>query len=152
MARRSPRPPLVQAHQDGNLRAVIVSRQELTYGDSADPRQDRPAFVRAASGLGILGDELIVAQDDANFLALVRPGDAARALELPAGPGGRRQFCDALGNKLDKLDLESIVVVPWMDGSRLLAFGSGSFPAREFILSRSGCYMAGSGGRCRPSR
>jgi hypothetical protein len=54
---------------------------------------------------------------------------------LPAGEGGLRQFDDLRGNKRFKLDLESCVAVD-DDGGRemLLAFGSGSLPARERIV------------------
>jgi hypothetical protein len=85
----------------------------------------------------MMDGELVAIQDDASFLAFVRPGGAARAVELPTGPGGRRRFEDALGNRLDKIDLESVIVVAGDNGSRLLAFGSGSLPAREWLLSYS---------------
>ena len=44
-------------------------------------------------------------------------------------------FDDTLGNKHEKLDLEACVMLP--DG-RLVAFGSGSLPAREQLVVWSG--------------
>jgi hypothetical protein len=76
----------------------------------------------------------VVVQDDASFLAFARPGDEARVLALPRGPGGRRQFGDRRGNKLDKLDLELVVAVATPIGDRVLALGSGSLEARERVV------------------
>lgn len=135
MEKSQEEPRHVLVSKDSRLQARIISRQELMYAQGAEPEYDRPAFVRAASGLALLGDELVIVQDDASFLAFVRPGEAARALMLPAGPGGRRRFEDELQNKKHKLDLESIVVLANQDRLRLLAFGSGSLPIRECILS-----------------
>ena len=111
---------------DERLSARIVSERPLRYTTPASPGDDRPDHVRAASGLAVLGDKLVVIQDDAAFLAIV-DGDEVDAITLPAGPGGRRRFEVALGNKLDKLDLEACLV----DDGELLAFGSGSLPVRE---------------------
>ena len=49
-------------------------------------------------------------------------------LLLPPGPNQRRRFDDRLGNPDQKLDLEAAALLP--DG-RLVAFGSGTTPARE---------------------
>jgi hypothetical protein len=49
---------------------------------------------------------------------------------LPRGAGGRRRFEVGLGNKMEKLDLESAIAI----GDELWAFGSGSAPAREKIV------------------
>jgi hypothetical protein len=121
------------------LEARIARRWPLVYAEGACAIEDRPAFVRAASGVTMLGDELVLVQDDASFLALVRAGEPARAVALPRGPDGRRRFEKALGNKHDKLDLESCVTVPGPGEPRLLAFGSGSLPVRERIT----CYAPG---------
>jgi hypothetical protein len=56
------------------------------------------------------------------------------AVTLPAGEDGARQFDDLRGNKRFKLDLESCVAV---DGA-LVAFGSGSLPPRERIVTVRG--------------
>lgn len=84
--------------------------------------------MRAASGLALHGGRLVVAQDDASFLAVVA-SDGVAAIALPRGVDGRRRFEVAIGNKLDKLDLESCVAVD----DELWAFGSGSLPMREKI-------------------
>lgn len=121
----------VRAEAAPELAAEVVASWPLHYAGGASAAEDRPGFVRAASGLARLGADLVIAQDDASFLALARPGESARARALPRGPGGRRRFEDALGNKDDKLDLESCVAVPGPAGPRVIAFGSGSLLARQ---------------------
>ena len=74
------------------------------------------------------GSRLIVIQDDASFLAAVTPSGVS-AVKLPRGLNGRRRFEVSLGNKLDKLDLESCVAIE----DELWAFGSGSLPIRDKI-------------------
>jgi hypothetical protein len=85
--------------------------------------------VRAASAIAARGDELFVVQDDAGFVARVH-GDSVTSIALPRGPNGRRRFEARLGNKLDKLDLESCVIVD----DELWAFGSGTIPMREHVV------------------
>lgn len=132
-----PTPPtLVRAERDSRLEARIVRRWSLAYEEGACADEDRPAFARAASGIAHLAGELVLVQDDASFLARVRAGVPARSVALPRGPGGRRRFEKRLGNKNDKLDLESCVALAGPDGPRLLAFGSGSLPVRTWIA----CY------------
>jgi hypothetical protein len=83
-----------------------------------------------------LGGWLVVVQDDANFLAFIdaKSGEA-RAVPLPPGDDGRRQFDDGRGNKHLKLDLEACFTAPGEDGEPVLvALGSGSSPRRERIL------------------
>jgi hypothetical protein len=86
----------------------------------------------------MVGGRLVVIQDDCAFIGFV--SDQVTAMPLPRGPGGRRRFEDAIGNKADKLDLEACVVVPGdrtgegQLGDELWAFGSGSTPMREKIL------------------
>ena len=110
----------------------------MRYAAGADAAIDRPAHVRAASGLAWVGDShgrIAVIQDDANFVALVDPATgAAEAIVLASGHEGLRQFDDARGNKAHKLDLEALATVA--DGTRtlLLAFGSGSSARRESVL------------------
>ena len=122
------------AVEDPALDAEVLLRVPLLYVQGADVFQDRPAHVRSASSILWLGDRLAVIQDDAHFLALINPSDlTVEALTLPAGPGGLRQFDDLRGNKALKLDLETNLVVQ-VDGEELLlAFGSGSTPARDKI-------------------
>jgi hypothetical protein len=76
-------------------------------------------------------NRLVVVQDDVNALAVVGGGGSVRAVLLPAHESGERVFDDGLGNKHLKLDLEACVTLP--DG-RLVAFGSGSTPAREQLV------------------
>lgn len=107
----------------------VVASRPLVYTDTVDPDEDRPPHVRAASAIAARGDELFVVQDDAGFIARVC-GDRVTSIALPRGPGGRRRFEVALGNKLDKLDLESCVIVD----DELWAFGSGTIPIREHVV------------------
>ena len=75
----------------------------------------------------------IVVQDDAGFLiAIVDPAlnYHVTAIAMPFGPNRRRRFEVALGNKLDKIDLEACVAV----GDEVWAFGSGSLPVREKLV------------------
>lgn len=109
--------------EDPRSIARVVRRVALHYRGGADAALDRPAHVRAASGLCWWRERLAVISDDASFLGLV---DVATGLTepitLPHAPGGRRQFDTGRGNKPDKLDLECIISV----GGRLIAFGSDS--------------------------
>jgi uncharacterized protein DUF6929 len=113
---------------DPALSVRVHGTRELHYRDAAKPGDDRPPHVRAASGIAVVGGRLAVVQDDASFIALVGPGGAL-SIPLPRGRDGRRRFEDALGNKQDKLDLESCVVI----AGELWAFGSGSTDRRRQI-------------------
>src|SRR3954451_15602340 len=126
-------PPTVRARHDPSLSARIVRSVPLLYAESADASLDRPAYVRSASGIARVAGCVAVVQDDASFVAVVDAATGlARAITLPAGEGGLRQFDDLRGNKRFKLDLESCVTVD--EGEMLVAFGSGSTPARERIV------------------
>lgn len=107
-----------------------MRRTSLAYLDAAAGGDDRPEHVRAASGICFVDDELVVVQDDASFLAVFAPNEKARHFALPAGPGGRRRFEKRLGNKNDKLDLESAFAFE----GRVFALGSGSLPVRERVV------------------
>lgn len=132
---------VVTASLDPDLVARITSRRPLVYDAGADPTLDRPAYVRAASGITVLGSSLAIVQDDASFVALVDLASGeVRAVTLPPGPSGARQFDDLRGNKSEKMDLEGCVTCV-IDGEEcLLAFGSGSTSARErvAIVARTG--------------
>jgi hypothetical protein len=120
----------IVARRDPALSVRVLSRRPLVYAAGADPASDRPGHVRAASSAARVGARLAVVQGDANFVALVDPATGtAEALELPRGAGGRRQL-----DKPSKLDLEACAT----DGETLLAFGSGSTPARERIVELAG--------------
>jgi hypothetical protein len=126
----------IHARPDPSLAARVVRSVPLLYADGADAALDRPAHVRAASGMARIGGRVAVVQDDASFIALVDPETGrASAVTLPAGHGGARQFDDLRGNKRLKLDLESCEVLRDGDGREMLvAFGSGSTPERERIV------------------
>ncbi|HEV7587404.1 MAG TPA: hypothetical protein VGO40_04685 [Longimicrobium sp.] len=128
--------PTIRSRRDASLSARVVRSTPLLYAEGADGSLDRPAYVRSASGITRVAGCIAVVQDDANFVAVVDPATGlARAITLPAGEGGLRQFDDLRGNKRFKLDLESCVTVDDEDGREmLLAFGSGSLPARERIV------------------
>ena len=128
-------PRMVHAQCDPTLTARVVRRWPLYYCAGADAPLDRPGHVRAGSGLTRLGGRLALIQDDANFVALFDPdGRGVESILLPAGLDGRRQFDDRWGNKKSKLDLEACTTVLEGDSQVLVAFGSGSSPAREYIL------------------
>lgn len=123
------------ATADPTLAAAVVTHSALYYAEGADPASDRPAHVRAGSGLAAVPGGIALVQDDANFIAIVSPGDSrARALPLPAGEGGLRQFDARRGNKKYKLDLEACVAVDTDAGTLLLALGSGSKRRREYVV------------------
>jgi hypothetical protein len=130
----------IAAQRDPSLRARIVRTVPLVYAAGANAALDRPAHVRAGSGLAWIGGVLAVVQDDANFVALANPATGlCRAVTLPAGAGGLRQFDDGRGNKRFKLDLEGCVAVPDEHGGEMLvSFGSGSTPRRERVLLAEG--------------
>src|SRR5688500_12393590 len=135
--------PTHQATPDPALEARVLSRTPLHYAEGADPHLDRPAHVRAGSSLAWVPGGIAVVQDDANFLAIVDPADAgARSLTLAIGPGGRRQFDDARGNKRHKLDLEACVALEDDGGVLLVALGSGSLPRRAPALRGGGWQSA----------
>lgn len=127
-------PTLAVAEFDATMDIRVVRRVALMYARGADDAIDRPAHVRAGSGLAWVGSKLAVVQDDANFIALVNvQTGVAECITLPAGDGGLRQFDDARGNKAFKNDFESLVAVSSGDNVRLLAIGSGSTLRRERI-------------------
>lgn len=113
------------------LRATVEREVPMRYRDGADAAVDRPAYVRAGSGVAWWRGLLAVVQDDASFVALVDPSTGlADAIALPSADGVR-QFGNDRGNKRLKPDLEAVLTLP--DG-RLLAFGSGSTSERERLL------------------
>jgi len=134
--------PVVVARRDPGLVARVVHRVPLRYAAGADPALDRPAHVRAGSGLARVatpaGERLVVVQDDANFLALVDPATGhAESVTLPAGAEGRRTFSKAEGTKQHKLDLEACCTLAdprRPDTALLVAFGSGSTDRREQVI------------------
>jgi hypothetical protein len=122
------------------LSAVIESRQSLLYSDGSDSTTDRPEHVRAASAMAWIGGaerrpRLVIAQDDASFFAVLDQAHSrVDALPLDHVDGGMRQFDTKRGNKMRKLDLEACCVIRMGSREMLVAWGSGSHPARERIV------------------
>lgn len=124
---------VLRATLSTELTATLGRPRPLRYDQGANPTEDLPAHVRAASSLRRQGRRLIIVQDDVSALALLdTTTGATQPVLLPAGPDGARVFDDARGNKKLKLDLEASVLLP--DG-RFVAFGSGSSPQREKIVT-----------------
>lgn len=113
--------------------ARLGASRPLLYAEGADVATDRPAHVRAASGVSVFGGDLAIIQDDARFVARVR-GGRVHAIALPADELGQRLFDDGRGNKSAKLDFEASLVLQGPSGPRLIGFGSGSSPQRESLL------------------
>jgi hypothetical protein len=130
------RPPEIQtlhAALSSRLSATLGTPRLLRYDHGAHPLEDLPGHVRAASSIRRHGHRLVILQDDVSALAVLDPATGStQPILLPRGPGGMRVFDDVRGNKKFKMDLEACVVLP--DG-RLVAFGSGSSPKREKIVT-----------------
>jgi hypothetical protein len=123
----------LHAALSSNLTATLGTPRPLRYDHGAHPLEDMPAHVRAASSIRRQGRRLVIVQDDVSALAVLDPATGStQSILLPAGPDGARVFDDVRGNKKLKLDLEACIVLP--DG-RLVAFGSGSSPQREKIVT-----------------
>jgi hypothetical protein len=123
----------LQATASSDLTATLGEPRPLLYRHGAYPLEDLPPHVRAASSLRRHGSRLVILQDDVNALAMLDPATGSvNSILLPAGPDRARVFDDARGNKKFKLDLEASIVLP--DG-RFVAFGSGSSPHREKIVT-----------------
>ncbi|HMJ16740.1 MAG TPA: hypothetical protein VK524_35250 [Polyangiaceae bacterium] len=114
--------------------ARLGTCRDLWYEAHADADSERAPFVRGASGLAHFGEQLAVVQDDTQFLGLIGRDGSVHSLTLPPGPEHRRRFEAALGNKHLKLDFEAVTAFAHGDSWLLIAFGSGSSPARESIL------------------
>ncbi len=130
---RSPELHTLRASLSTSLTATLGTPRPLRYDHGAHPLEDLPGHVRAASSIRRQGHRLVILQDDVSALAVLDPSTGStHPILLPAGPDGARVFDDARGNKKFKLDLEACVVLP--DG-RLVAFGSGSSPQREKLVT-----------------
>lgn len=113
----------VAADPDAVFEARVVRRVSLRYRGGADDALDRPAHVRAASGLCWWRGHLAVVCDDVSFVGLIDPDSGlVEAFTVPHAPGGRRQFDTGRGNKADKLDLECVFAADHV----LIALGSDS--------------------------
>lgn len=130
----TPAPLPCTAQEDPRTTARVVARRALRYDAGADPAQDRPAHVRAGSGLTWVDGRLVVVQDDAHFLALVDPErGTVVSVALPPGPGGARLFDDLRGTKRLKLDLEACLALEDRGEQVVLALGSGSTERRQRV-------------------
>ncbi|MGH7679570.1 MAG: DUF6929 family protein [Gemmatimonadaceae bacterium] len=126
-------PTPIVARRDPALAAVVVRRMPLAYEDMTDGRSITTP-VRSASSIVRTRHGLVIAQDDANFIAFYNEdGTPSRAFALPPGEGGHRHFDGRRGKKKHKLDLEGAVAVTTDHGETLLQFGSGSTPRRESV-------------------
>ena len=126
--------PQFQAVADPKLKARVTGSAEMIYQEGASVQDDRPAHVRAASGMSAFREYLAVIQDDANWLALIDGDQRVLAVPLPASPDGARIFSKQRGNRQDKYDLEACVNIPCQGGHELIGFSSGSRMGREWIL------------------
>ena len=131
-----PHPPelhTLHASISSTLVATLGTPRQLLYDHGAYPLEDLPAHVRAASSIRRQGNRLVILQDDVSALVgLDLATGSTYPILLPTGPDRARVFDDERGNKKLKLDLEACIVLP--DG-RLVAFGSGSSPHREKIVT-----------------
>ena len=138
MSSEPPAPRTYRARDDAALSARIVARRPIVYGAGAEPALDRPAHVRAVSGLAWVDGALAAIQDDARFVALIDPEQArATAIALPPGADGKRLHDDSRGTKALKLDLEACFAVQRGHTTELFAFGSGTLAAREVVAALS---------------
>ena len=109
----------------------VTARLPLIYREGADASLDRPAHVRAASGVARIGDRLAVVQDDTLVVALVDPRSGeVEAIHLP-DDDGVRVFEPARRNKAAKHDHEAAFTFTDAAGLHLVALGSGSTTRRQ---------------------
>jgi hypothetical protein len=122
------------AEHDQTLKARVISKREMTYVDGPSNKDDRPPYVRAASGLSAYREYLAVVQDDTNWLALIDAEQRVTPVPLPRGPHGNRVFSAKRGNQADKYDLEACVTVDGPEGLELIGFASGSRAGHDYVL------------------
>ena len=123
-----------RASEERRWNARVIARHEMSYRDGPSDEDDRPAHVRAASGLSAFREHLAVIQDDANWLALIDSDQQVTAVPLPPSSNGDRVFSKKRGNQADKYDLEACVTVGSEDTLELVGFSSGSRKEREWVL------------------
>ena len=123
-----------RALQEPRWEARVLARHDMTYREGPSEEADRPAHVRAASGLSAFRERLAVIQDDANWLALIDADQQVTAVPLPPSPAGDRVFSKKRGNHGDKYDLEACVTVTSGNNCELVGFSSGSRSEREWVL------------------
>ncbi|WP_133364908.1 DUF6929 family protein [Qipengyuania sediminis] len=123
-----------RAAEEPRWHARVVARHAMTYREGPSEHEDRPAHVRAASGLAAFREYLAVIQDDANWLALIDSNQQVTAVPLPPSEKGDRVFSKTRGNARDKYDLEACVTVTTGETCELVGFSSGSREEREWVL------------------
>lgn len=123
-----------RSSEDPLLQARVTGSRPMVYQEGASSEEDRPAHVRAASGLSAFMEYLAVIQDDANWLALIDADENVTAIPLPPSPKGDRLFSKTRGNKDDKYDLEACISVASEEGAELVGFSSGSRQERAWVL------------------
>lgn len=109
--------PAVPTQRNPRLRARIVEERPLVYDRWPTLRAERPTHVGSPSGLAWSGGQLVVAQDDTDWVALVEE-HAVTAMPLRGAAPTKR---DGAGH----LNLEALVAAQDWRGEFLLAFGSG---------------------------
>ena len=121
--------PVFTARRDPRLRARIVSDRHLSYEGGPDTRiEERSTHVRAGSGLAWSGGNIVVIQDDADYIAVIQPGGGGATgfrLKSPSAPVARP------GREAVTLHLEAVLSVRDWRGEFLVAFGSGARPERR---------------------
>lgn len=121
----------LRGHLSDRLEAHLGPPKSLRFHEGHEPL-GVPGHVRAGSAVRRWGQRLVVVQDDVHALALLDEVEGTiTPLALPPGADGGRVFSQAQGNKALKMDLEACITLS--DG-RLVAFGSGSTPAREQVV------------------
>jgi hypothetical protein len=126
------------AHRDPALSAVVVKCEPLEFEEQVDGQLQVTA-VRSASSMVRTARGIVIAQDDANFVAIYNEdGTPRHAFALPAGHAGHRHFDEKRGGKKHKLDLEGAVTLTGAHGEILLQFGSGSTRKREHVAILGG--------------
>ena len=124
----------IVATYDARLLVEVCAQRTLTYSYLDATAGDRPAHVRAASGLTRALGRWYVVQDDTAFVGVVDDASVhAIVLPLPSAAGPRRQFSAALGNKAAKPDFEACFTSGQDAGVRVWAVGSGSTVRRRDV-------------------
>lgn len=123
--------PIFKARRDAKMRARITSARVLTYDGPSDLREvapgDRPAHVRAGSGIAWSGERMVLIQDDADMLAMI-DGTASTG-----GVAGFRLKAPVAHREKGHLNLEAVLSARDWRGDYLLAFGSGTSPSHRNI-------------------
>ena len=110
------------------MRARIVSSRQLVYDGEQASMSDRPRHVRTGSGLAWTGEHMVVIQDDADYIGVIKEAGGVVALPLRGSTGARHGKPGAA-----HLNLEAVLSAKDWRGEFLLAFGSGNAPDRRCV-------------------